>query len=250
MSDFSRTGTVLSGYHNIRDLGGHPLPEGGHTVPNVFWRGDACRGLDTDGLRALLDAGLTAILDLRSHHEVEEAPNPLAEHDGVTYRHLPLYDGLATIDVMARSHPEGFDMGRRYQVALDDCAPAFAEALTWLADAGADGATLFHCTAGKDRTGLMAALLLGNAGVQADDVVADYAMTATYGRGLIDVLREKARARGADPDHSERVLGSRAETMQATLEWLDATHGGAATYIGKIGVAPEVQERLRTLLTG
>lgn len=243
------TAPSLSGIHNIRDLGGHPLPGGGRTRPGVYLRGDALRGLDPEGLRALLDGGLAAILDLRSDAEVTVGPNPLAWHEGVAYRHLPLYNGLATIEAMTRARPEGFDMGLRYRAALGDCREAFAEALTHLSEAG-EGTTLFHCTAGKDRTGLIAALLLLNAGVAREDVVKDYAATATHGAGLIDTLRQKALARGADPDHSERILASQPETMRATLEWLDDTHGGATEYMRGIGVPARAVERLRRRLAG
>jgi len=243
------TAPTLSGIHNIRDLGGHPLPGGGRTRSGVYLRGDALRGLDTAGLQTLLDGGLVSILDLRSDAEVTEGPNPLERHDAVTYRHLPIYNGLATIDAMAKARPEGFDMGIRYRTALGDCRENFAEALTHLSEAG-EGATLFHCTAGKDRTGLIAALLLLNAGVAREDVVKDYAATTTHGAGLIDTLRQKARARGADPEHSERILASKPDTMRATLEWLDDTHGGATDYMRGIGVSAAAVERLRARLAG
>jgi len=242
------TGPALSGIHNIRDLGGHPLPGGGRTRSGVYLRGDALRGLDTEGLQALLDGGLVTILDLRSDMEVTEGANPLAWHKAVTYRHLPIYNGLATIDAMTKSNPGGFDMGLRYRAALGDCREAFAEALTHLAGAGE--AALFHCTAGKDRTGLIAALLLLNAGVSKDDVVADYAATETHGAGLLETLRQRALARGGDMAQAERVLAAKPETMRATLDWLDETHGGATEYMRGIGLPEAVVERLRVRLAG
>jgi protein-tyrosine phosphatase len=240
---------ALSGIHNVRDLGGHPLAGGGSTRYGAFLRGDALRGLDSDGLRALLDSGLRTIVDLRSHAEVADGPNPLAGHSDIAYHHIPLYDGLATIEAMAEAHPNGFDMGLRYRAAMDSCQPALAETLGLLAQAG-EGTALFHCTAGKDRTGVIAALLLGHAGVGAEAVVADYAMTASYGAGLIDVLRQKALARGTDPDRAERVLASRPETMQATLIWLDQTYGGATSYMQRIGVSSGDCDALRARLAG
>lgn len=239
----------LPGIHNIRDLGGHPLPGGGRTREGVFLRGDALQGLDEAALARLLDAGLVTILDLRSDAEVSDGPNPLAESEAVTYRHLPIYNGLATIDAMAKARPEGFDMGMRYRTALGDCREAFAEALTFLSEAP-EGPALFHCTAGKDRTGLIAALLLLNAGVAREDVVKDYAATETHGAGLLDVLRQKARDRGADPEQSERVLGAKPETMRSTLEWLEETHGGATDYMRGIGVPARAVDRLRMRLAG
>ncbi|OWU85727.1 hypothetical protein ATO6_02080 [Oceanicola sp. 22II-s10i] len=241
-------GPQLGGIHNVRDLGGHPLPGGGETREGVFLRGDALRGVDTDGLRALLDGGLTTIVDLRSHAEVEEGPNPLAGHDAVTYHHLPLYDGLQTIEAMALGHAGGFDMGLRYRAGLEQCGPAFAQALRYLA--AAEGTALFHCTAGKDRTGIMAALLLGNAGVEAEHVAEDYGWTATHGAGLIGVLRERALARGSEPAHAERVLASAPPTMLATLVWLEDTFGGASAYMERIGLDAGERGVLREKLAG
>lgn len=239
---------TLGGVHNVRDLGGKATASGGMTVKRRFLRGDALRGLDTDGLRDLIDGGLATIVDMRSHHEVSEAPNPLAGHDRVAYHHIPLYDGLATIDAMAEAHPDGFDMGLRYRAAFDSCQPAMAQVLRTMASAG-DGTILFHCTAGKDRTGVIAALLLLHAGVSAEDTVADYALTATYGSGLIAQLRERALARGTDPDRAERVLGSAPATMRGTLAWLDQTYGGATPYLHRIGLTDVEQAALRDRLT-
>jgi len=244
----SRAALAFRGIHNIRDLGGHPTMDGGTTRHGRFLRGDALRGLDTDDLRLLLESGLRVIVDMRSHAEVNEGPNPLAGHDAVRYHHIPLYDGLATIEAMAETHAGGFDMGLRYRAAFDECRPAMARVLTLLSEAG-DGAALFHCTAGKDRTGVIAALLLGNAGVASEDVVGDYALTATHGKRLIDQLRERSLARGNDPDRAERVLASRPETMRATLEWLEDTHGGATAYMERIGLDDATRQRLRDRLT-
>jgi len=161
---------------------------------------------------------------------------------------MPLYRGLATIEAMTQARPGGFDMGERYRVALDQCADNFAEALGFLA--GADSTVLFHCTAGKDRTGLIAALLLLNAGATRDAVIADYALTASYGAGLMDVLRAKACARGGAPEHVERVLGSKPETMAATLDWLDESYGGVEPYLRGIGLSDETRATLKARLAG
>lgn len=241
-------GPVLGGIHNIRDLGGQPIAGGGETREGVFLRGDALRGLDSNALRALLDAGLVTIVDLRSYGEVEEGPNPLAAHGAVDYHHLPLYDGLQTIEAMALGHAGGFDMGLRYRAGLEQCGPAFAKALRLLAES--EGMALFHCTAGKDRTGIMAALLLGNAGVSAEHVAEDYGWTASHGAGLIDVLRARALARGSDPDHAERVLGSAPPTMLATLAWLEQEFGGATGYMEHIGLDRAERDALRRKLAG
>ncbi|UXN72333.1 tyrosine-protein phosphatase [Devosia sp. A8/3-2] len=128
-----------------------------------------------------------------------------------------------------------FDMARRYCDAPDKCGPQLTEVLRTII-AALQGIVLFHCTAGKDRTGIIAALLLLVAGVERNDIVADYALTAAAD-GLIDQLRERALSAGGRPEHVERVLASDAATMQAMLDHLETAHGGIDAYLARIGLS-------------
>ncbi len=107
---------------------------------------------------------------------------------------MQLFSALAPAEMMA-SETAGFSMGHRYCYALDECQPAVAAVLSAIADA-ADGIVLFHCAAGKDRTGIIAALLLANAGVRPQIIVEDYALTATSAPQLLQEMRDRAIKRG------------------------------------------------------
>jgi protein-tyrosine phosphatase len=231
----------LPGVHNIRDLGGLPRAAGGTTAHRRVLRACAMQGLAPGGREALLEAGLVRVVDLRSAAERDDAPSPLSGIAGIDDIHLPVFEQLAPLEAMLRDDP-GFTLDRRYAVALDRAAPRLGAAVAAVAEAG-PGIVLFHCTAGKDRTGLVAALLLSLAGVPGPAIVDDYARTGHDGAGLIDALRRRALARGADPAQLEVILSAPASAMEATLAVLDAAHGGARAYLAAAGLAADTLQR-------
>lgn len=230
--------------HNIRDLGGYARSSGGTTQWRRLLRGEALHPLRDDSVARLLDDGLTLVIDLRGPHETSVMPHPFREHATVGYRNIVLFDALAPIAMSETP----FDMARRYCDALDKCGAQLAEVLRAIITAP-QGIVLFHCTAGKDRTGIIAALLLLVAGVNRTDIVADYALTAAAD-GLIGQLRERALSAGGRPEHVERVLASDAATMQAMLDHLETAHGGIDAYLAGIGLSQSEVALLANRLCG
>lgn len=230
--------------HNIRDLGGYARLGGGSTQWGRLLRGEALHPLQPASVDRLVEAGLGTVIDLRGPHETGVNPHPFRDHPRVSYRNIPLYDAMDPIAVSAVP----FEMGQRYRDALDRCGPRIAQVLRAII-AAPPGMVLFHCTAGKDRTGIMAALILLLAGVERSEVVADYALTATAG-DLIRQLRERAIAAGGKPEHVDRVLVADPPTMQRMLEHLDEAHGGIDVYIASIGITPGEAARLIERLCG
>lgn len=171
------TATIdLSPAVNLRDLGGIPIAEG------VLRKGLAIRAddlsiLDPESARSLVDAGLTSVIDLRSADEVAvTGRGPLAEHP-VAYHHLSL---MTSIGKGMEKSGNGIALdhamfGEMYWRMYQDSAPALASALTIIALS--PGATAFHCAAGRDRTGVLAASLLLALGADDDAIVADYVRT-------------------------------------------------------------------------
>jgi len=223
--------------HNIRDLGGYargtgePASTAGETQWRRLLRGEALHTLRADSAKALVDEGLVLVIDLRGPHETSVTPHPFRDYPGVAYRNVVVFDALAPI---ALAKPP-FEMGRRYCDALDNCGPRLAEVLRAII-AAPPGIVLFHCTAGKDRTGVIAALMLLLAGVSHDDIAADYALTASA-EGLIEQLRVRALSAGTDADHVERILASDAATMLMMLDHLDNVHGGITRYLTANGLS-------------
>jgi protein-tyrosine phosphatase len=166
----------LDGAHNVRDLGG--LRAGARAVrPGVLLRGDHLEDLSTAAAAHLCDVtGLRAVVDLRA---VEEGPEPGAWMAGrpVERLHLPLVDRTRVgVDAPLQRPDGGIDFTAAYGRMLAGAGPVLVEILRFVLAPGRVP-VLVHCAAGKDRTGIAVALLLAAAGVDEDDIAADYAAT-------------------------------------------------------------------------
>jgi protein tyrosine/serine phosphatase len=233
---------------NVRDLGGVALEDGGETRFGSLIRSDNVRRLTDAGWRSLADHGVTRIVDLRWREELADDPPRDVDVEVVHVSLLGELDPGYQDDVfeyMDADDPAGY-WASAYTLMLDRHARNFARALAAVADAD-EGAVVFHCAGGKDRTGLVSALLLRLAGAPVDEIAADYALTA------------EARARGADewvdsaPDERERVRrrfmqNTPAEAMRRALEHVEQRHGGVEAYLLAAGLDAERVERLRARL--
>lgn len=231
------------GCYNVRDLGGYATQDGGVTRWGAVVRTDNLARLTEAGRASLVDYGVRSIVDLRRPDELMEHPNPFAapgDHD-IVYTNVSLIDP-------ARSAPENFTtLANDYTHILDDFAPAMAQIMTVIAQAPA-GTVLIHCMAGKDRTGMVAALLLDLAGVPGETIAEDYALTAEYLRPL-----DEDWLTNGPGDREERVsqlarLAPRAEVMAEVLSHLGERYGGIEPYLLGAGVAPKDIERIRARL--
>lgn len=234
----------LEGAFNVRDLGGYRRADGSSTAWRALLRADGLHRLSARAVQTLCDEGVCLVIDLRSPEELRAEPNPFANHPIVRYENVPLFAGLSPIAAMAAANGGVFDMKARYCQALDSCGEPIARVLSLIAEAP-DGAVLFHCTAGKDRTGVIAALILLVAGVERDTVVDDYALTATIAPGLIEHLRNRSLARGIEAALIDQFLASHPETMHGLLDHLETRHGTVEAYLRSIGLGETHVERLR-----
>ena len=226
----------VGGAYNVRDLGGYPTAGGGETRKGVFLRSDALSGLTDQGKQALLDCGVGCVIDLRTEEEAVRAPGRLTKADGVDVYGVPLADGVAS---------NGFQkmparMGEMYVGLLEHSGEKFVEIFRIIGEH--PGCTvLFHCAAGKDRTGVTAMLLLSLAGVPRSVVVTDY--TASYGNLTPLFEKQRAMMREAGIEIPEYVMRSDPEEIGMALDWVEQHHGTAERYLRHIGVpAPALAE--------
>jgi protein-tyrosine phosphatase len=233
---------------NVRDLGGVPLAGGGATRFGSLIRADNIRQLTDAGWRSLARHGVTRIVDLRWREELDEDPPRDVDIDVVHVSLLGELDPNFTDDVadyMAADDPAGY-WAVSYIRILERFAANFAAALAAVADAG-DGAVVFHCAGGKDRTGLVAALLLRLAGASVDAIAGDYALTY------------ELRARGRDPwveaapDEFERARRTFMQftpptAMRRALDHLERRYGGAEGYLRRAGLDDRRIAQLRARL--
>ncbi|MGH2377806.1 MAG: tyrosine-protein phosphatase [Candidatus Limnocylindria bacterium] len=224
------------GCFNARDLGGLPLHSGGVTRHGVFVRGDTLCDLTADGRRSLLDDGVRTVVDLRGDEEIANEPNPFAEIAGVRYIHRPLNDPGVVTKIQQVE-----DAVERYRIMLDENAERIAAIVTVIAEA--ERSVLFHCFAGRDRTGIIAAILLRIVGVPDDVIVADYAVSDER----LATRYEQWRAKQT-PEQRARMDASiveAEETIRGTLDHLDARYGGVEGYLTANGVPESLIARVR-----
>jgi protein-tyrosine phosphatase len=226
----------IPGAQNLRDLGGYVTTDNRMMRWRRVLRGDALHRLMPEGLAALEAEGLTTVIDLRSPAELQDEPNPYWQHPDVTFHHKPVYDDLAPALLATRSRRHDDPLIPFYLTALVDRGEAMRDILATIA-AAPPGAVLFHCTAGKDRTGLVAALLLGLAGVDRQTILADYSLTGAFIGDLVAELLERTRRNGGDTEAHARLLSCASPTMAATLEHIDRRHGSMPGYLADIGLS-------------
>jgi protein-tyrosine phosphatase len=229
---------------NTRDLGGLPRP-GGVTRSGVLVRSDNLRSLNPAGQEAMAVYGVTAVIDLRSESEVAASPSPFATPDPAAawapaYIHMPLIDDATMLKLA-----EASDMFDRYLMMLEHRAPAFSEIFSTLART--EGTVVFHCFAGKDRTGMVAAMSLALAGVDVDSIAADYALTDSH-----MATRYEEWLAAATPEQLQDMrddLQCPPERIVGVLEHLDKRWGGVEGYLVAAGTAATDISSLRAKLT-
>jgi protein-tyrosine phosphatase len=243
----------LPGTENVRDLGGLPTTDGRHTRFGMVLRADTVQELAPDAARWLrTDYGLRTVVDLRTQLEAQrEGRGPLAA-EPVTYHNLPFLPDQAIIPGADRGDVIVADRYERDRVGhyLDYLRRA-PEAVVSAVEAVAAGSpALFHCAAGKDRTGVLAAVLLEAVGVEREAVVADYALTNDR---LDRIAAKLARLPTYAPSMPRRDRASMAcepHTMAAFLEALDDRYGGARRWLQSVGLPAATLQSLRECLVG
>ena len=239
VSQQSSTLTV-DGLVNLRDLGGLPTESGATTLPGRLLRSESPHTLSDSGLRALLDLGIGAVVDLRTASEREHRPSPLVEA-GVHTSHAPIF----TDD---EDYPDHLTTAAEvYCWWLRERRTGVGAAMTAIADAPS-APILVHCHAGKDRTGVIIALVLRLAGVSVDAIADDYAISGVQLAEMLARDRISARERGMDEVRAERIFTVRREAMVHTMECVDSEHGGGVSLLRAAGLDDARMARLSNLL--
>jgi protein-tyrosine phosphatase len=249
----------LDGAVNVRDLGDLPTEDGQKTARARLLRADNLQELTgSDVAKLVRDIGVTTVVDLRSSNELAaEGPAPLDAVAGVRHAHHPVLPEVGSNTDMAAAalltrrdqdtsrYPRDPICGH-YLGYLEDRPDQVVGALRSIAHS--QGATLVHCAAGKDRTGVVVALALTVAGVPPQAVVSDYAASGERTEAIMDRLRRSrlyARDINSRPADLHRP---RAETMTAFLEQMDARYGGVVSWLTDHGFSAHDLNLLRVKL--
>jgi protein-tyrosine phosphatase len=254
---------TVAGLTNARDLGGLPAADG-RTIPRgrVF-RAEVLTGPDDDSIyprwnddnaAAIADLGIRTVVDLRGETEALVTVSHWAEATGGSRHGFPIHDGghgaaRDYVDMLLTGRMSAFrgvDMGEHYIAILEDRATVFAGALDVIADGTP---ALIHCTEGKDRTGLLVALLLGAVGTSAEHIVEDYALTGIWRPDRARAYASLFEAAGVDYENFRTLYESPAVAMRMTLEHLESAYGGVLGYLThRAGASSDLVPRLRRAL--
>jgi protein tyrosine/serine phosphatase len=233
---------VWQNCYNARDLGGLPTLDGKETRWKAVIRSDILSRLTDEGQQALHDYGVKTVIDLRSPQEVAQDPVIIKSHERLLdYLNLPLekyYPHVSALIKQAKTR------GEVYCVILDHYPDAVVEIMRAMVQAQ-PGGIVVHCHAGKDRTGIVAALLLSLVGVPTAIISADYAES----QERLWPLYEKSPAGTTDEEGDFWTKPTATEEMMAMmLEHVEARYGGTEKYLLASGLLPTEIDQLKSRL--
>jgi protein tyrosine/serine phosphatase len=238
---------ALEGCGNFRDLGGYEALDGATIRWRRLFRSDSLTWLTAGDLATLAELGLDLRtgFDLRTHDELAVmSPGPLFD-GGAQHRHLPFIPSFG--DDMEKMRTIAFARGEvagaEYLGLLEHSQDCFREIFSALAGEESYPAAYF-CSAGKDRTGMVSAVLLRVLGVADEQIIDDYALS---GPPDIERLRSRMAALGRAFDETidRKKLAAHADTMHHFLQAFDGRYGSVETFLAGCGVASGVIERVR-----
>jgi protein-tyrosine phosphatase len=231
----------LNGLFNLRELGGYPTADGGIVRWRTLFRSDALHRLDQSGVAALAGLGLRTIVDLRTQMEVEIAPSAL---DGMAARttHISILTG----DL--ESLPLELDAVYRY--IIDACGKTLGETIKLLCAPEAFPA-LVHCSAGKDRTGIVVALILAVLGVPDDVIAADYGLSGGYlDQENTPAIGQVKASSGLGDRLTTGLLASPPPLISGVLARVRTSWGSVDEYLLSHGLTEADLASLRAALAG
>ncbi|HEY1826810.1 MAG TPA: tyrosine-protein phosphatase [Acidimicrobiales bacterium] len=234
---------ALEGAVNFRDLGGYIGAEGLRTRWRVLFRADGLGELTERDFETMRALGIRTVVDLRSPEEVERSRFDTEAHP-VDFHHFPFIKQLPDVETWEQT--PGL-LGSQYIEMADEAGAQIVGVLEILAGTEARPA-VFHCTAGKDRTGLLSAILLLILGVDEVTVIGDYALSGA----AMDRLRAKLIAKY--PDGKDTIINldepfnADPAQMVTLIEHLHEKYGSIAAYLAHIGVTDSLVAALRAAL--
>ncbi|KAI9000781.1 protein-tyrosine phosphatase-like protein [Trametes punicea] len=233
----------ISGVVNVRDLGSYPTCYPGLiTRPGLVYRSGEISHITPEGVQQLRGLGITTVYDFRSETEMAKYETPIPTLEGVEIVHIPVFgtedyspEAMARrFELYASGKTEAFMI--LYAQILDNAGPAFGVVLRHIRDRP-DSPCLFHCTAGKDRTGILAAILLELAGVEHEAIARDYALTRVGREPARDMIMKRLSKLpffATNTDAALNMFSSRAETMYSFLRMLADRYGGVEAYLKNV----------------
>ena len=246
---------MLDGAVNFRDIGGYRTKDNRFVRWGRVYRSDGLSRLKDTDLNVLSQLGVSHVFDFRTRTEVAAAPNRLPKTPSVIYWNLPVTHGeFDFVEALKRIRNGDASwltpdfMVKGYISSLSSYGETWGHVIQHLAG-DPDGATVFHCTGGKDRTGTCAAIILLALGVAEETVVEDHQLSNIYIAELLPKISEMIAAFGVDLDSVLPYLTAPRECIVSLIETLNAEYGSAQAYLKqKAGVDENTLHRLKKTL--
>ncbi len=233
----------LEGTFNFRDVGGYPVAAGGTLRHGRLYRSDALSELSDADLETLGEIGLGAVLDLRETYEWKASPDRV-EGLNADQRYVPVFADSLFADGFDHI-TEPITLPKLYDMMVSDHAEQLALAVTNLSET-ISAPSVVHCTAGKDRTGMVTALTLSALGVPEQWVVRDFAATESFlGEAFVARVKQHYARNGFPASMASNPTLAPAELMVAMLARIREEHGGAERFLIDHGTPSSALDALR-----
>jgi protein-tyrosine phosphatase len=223
--------SLLSCSYNTRELGGIKTADGNITQNNVYWRSDVPLQPAAEDIEKLLTARITTIIDMRTDEEVKKSPDMLSETAGFIYYNFPISEGSGV--------PESLE-AVPYSYMDIATAKNMSEVLKVLAEA--ESGVLYHCTAGKDRTGVVSAIILMLCGVERETIVRDYVVSREYNHKRLAAFLE------AHPWVDRNIVLANEKSMNGFIDMFNTKFGNVECYFEAIGLTAQYTDIIRKKL--
>lgn len=216
---------------NMRDLGGYPTLKGNATNFGVCVRSEVLASLSAKDKKAVKEYGIKTVIDLRSLREADKLKSDYLNDRKIKYYNVPLFDAFLTALNMYDEKKGDIKISELYIEVLNVNKTQISKIIKLIANS--EGTVCFHCTAGRDRTGIIAALLLKLVGVPNEDIAADYQISSHY-------LQPKYSKIFSNPKHKNvpmEFLECKPQNITEMLEYIDKEFKGVENYLLSAGVS-------------
>jgi protein-tyrosine phosphatase len=242
----------LEGSVNFRDLGGYPTVDGRRVKWGLVFRSDNLGRLTDRDVTYVQKMGIQLVCDFRTPAEVQKLPDLFPQGGHCRSLQLPIrhgeYDPANTFERIKKGDIEWLTeefMVNGYIKNIENFAPVWSTFFNHLSDR-CNRPLVFHCTGGKDRAGVCAALVLLALGVPEETVIQDHGLSNIYIAGVLERIYAQIRSLGVDPEKVAPYFTAPKSAIVALLKYILTTYGSAADYLNnKAGIGPKVLNRLK-----
>ena len=222
---------------NFRDLGGYQSGLGGEVKRGVLFRSDSLAKLHSEDIKIILGKNIRTVIDLRTDFEIFRGESKLKGVEGVGYYKISLMDNVHSQDYASFEKNMPVSMGALYKDLIDN----FPENIIKVFDtilSNSENAVVFNCTAGKDRTGVIAALILDLLDVGRQDIVENYIVTEQLLKPTFELIMKHYKD-STGREMPRYLLESKRESIEEFLDHLHSNYGNAKSYLLKNGFGEE-----------